>query len=193
MDWETKAQNFLVVTIIAAIFCFIIGVIMGPKSEDDMAKGHEAMNTSRFAENWGPDYRFSEGRYQDFFSVFAIFFPSVTGIQAGANISGDLKNPASAIPKGTLLALLISAISYISFVLFAGFSAMRDASGDIADLANGTLADCAADFVSYIIGIFMHNLNSNTSLYLSLCHLSPANSDCTMITPLCNCSVLGGL
>lgn len=148
MDWEAKAQNFLIVTILAAIFCFIVGVIMGPKSDTDKARGHVAMNTTQFAENWGPDYRFSEGRYQDFFSVFAIFFPSVTGIQAGANISGDLKNPAKSIPKGTLLALLISAISYISFVVFAGFSAMRDASGDTVDLLNGTLADCALDHVS---------------------------------------------
>lgn len=44
-----------------------------------------------FKQNWGPDYRISEQKSQDFFSVFAIFFPSVTGIQAGANISGDLK------------------------------------------------------------------------------------------------------
>lgn len=46
---------------------------------------------SVFAENWGSSYKYSEGLDQTFFSVFAIFFPSVTGIQAGANISGDLK------------------------------------------------------------------------------------------------------
>lgn len=142
MDWEAKAQNFLIVTIFAAIGCFIAGVIMGPKSEVDLARGQVALNATRFAMNWGSDYRFSEGQHQDFFSVFAIFFPSVTGIQAGANISGDLKNPAKSIPKGTLLALLLSAISYVSFVLFAGASAMRDASGDVSDLVNGNLTDC---------------------------------------------------
>jgi solute carrier family 12 sodium/potassium/chloride transporter 2 len=42
-------------------------------------------------QNLFPGYRFSENVDQDFFSVFAIFFPSVTGLQAGANISGDLK------------------------------------------------------------------------------------------------------
>jgi Amino acid permease len=44
-----------------------------------------------FKANWGPDYRQDEGVQHDFFSVFAVFFPAVTGIVAGANLSGDLK------------------------------------------------------------------------------------------------------
>jgi solute carrier family 12 (sodium/potassium/chloride transporter), member 2 len=102
-----------------------------------------------FTGNLFPDYGFSEGVDQTFFSVFAIFFPSVTGIQAGANICGDLKDPASAIPKGTLLALLLSGISYVAFVLFAGGSALRNASGNVTEmlLNNGTY-NCAITNVS---------------------------------------------
>lgn len=88
--------------------------------------------------NLWSDYRQSEKSNQTFFSVFSIFFPSVTGIQAGANISGDLKDPASSIPIGTLLALLISMLSYVTFVFFAGAAAVRDAGG----LVNNTIAYC---------------------------------------------------
>lgn len=91
MEWESKAQNFLIAIIVAAIFNFIIGSIIGPKDDVAQAQGFVGLSAAVFTQNLGSNYKFSEGVNQNFFSVFAIFFPSVTGIQAGANISGDLK------------------------------------------------------------------------------------------------------
>ncbi|XP_028043473.1 bumetanide-sensitive sodium-(potassium)-chloride cotransporter [Bombyx mandarina] len=146
MDWESKAQNFLIAIIVGAIVDFVVGAVMGPKSNLEVAEGFVGLSTSTFVENFNSDFKYSEGMEQNFFSVFAIFFPSVTGIQAGANISGDLKDPASAIPKGTLLALLISMVSYAMMVLFTGAAALRDASGNITDLviSNGTVTNYSA-------------------------------------------------
>ncbi len=46
-------------------------------------------------------------------TVFAIFFPAATGILAGANMSGELKDPKRDLPFGTLLAIGVSYLIYM--------------------------------------------------------------------------------
>ena len=65
----------------------------------------------------------------DFFTVFAVYFPAATGIMAGANISGDLKDPQTAIPLGTLVAIGITTFVYLIMVWMTGSTTVRDSDG----------------------------------------------------------------
>ncbi len=60
---------------------------------------------------------------KNFFVVFAIVFPAFTGLAAGLGLSGELKNPQVAIPRGTLLATLVGAIVYIAVAYKLSISA----------------------------------------------------------------------
>ncbi|XP_009329222.1 PREDICTED: solute carrier family 12 member 1 [Pygoscelis adeliae] len=128
MEWEAKAQVILLFVLLIAIANFFIGTVI-PTNNEKKARGFFNYQASIFAENFGPDFRSGEG----FFSVFAIFFPAATGILAGANISGDLKDPQSAIPRGTMLAILITTVAYIGVAICVASCVVRDATGNIND------------------------------------------------------------
>jgi amino acid transporter len=49
--------------------------------------------------------------------VFSIMFPAVCGMMEGANLSGDLKDPAYSIPYGTIAAITTAFIFYICLIV----------------------------------------------------------------------------
>ncbi len=105
-SWALRAQYLILAVLIGSIAVFTGGGIAG-------------FDPEIFQTNIAPHY--SDG--ENFWSVFAVFFPAVTGIMAGVNMSGDLKAPEKSIPKGTLLAILVSGLVYLGqMVLMGGYS-----------------------------------------------------------------------
>lgn len=52
----------------------------------------------------------------------------------GANLSGDLRDPATAIPKGTILAIGFTFFTYFVYGLMSGGCSIRYASGIVQEL-----------------------------------------------------------
>jgi amino acid transporter len=61
-----------------------------------------------------------------FWVAFAMFFPAVTGIDAGVGMSGELKDPRKSLVKGTFYAIFITLAVYLALVLKLALTASPD-------------------------------------------------------------------
>ncbi|NWV63205.1 S12A3 protein, partial [Malurus elegans] len=138
MEWEAKAQILFFLVILVSFINYLVGTVI-PATTEKQAKGFFSYRADIFAQNFVPNWRGPEG---SFFGLFSIFFPSATGILAGANISGDLKDPAVAIPKGTLMAIFWTTVSYLVLSATIGACVVRDASGSLNDSVAVGSPDC---------------------------------------------------
>ncbi|KAF3832874.1 hypothetical protein F7725_026539 [Dissostichus mawsoni] len=156
MEWEAKvednsgcwiisefvsAQILLLIILLVAIVNVFVGTFI-PATPEKKSQGIFNYNSKIFLENFTPDFR----------EVFAIFFPAATGILAGANISGDLRDPQAAIPKGTLLAILITAITYLGVALAVSACVVRDATGNLTDIINSSIPCNGTSIVACELG-----------------------------------------
>ncbi|WP_319562111.1 amino acid permease [Marispirochaeta sp.] len=98
----------------------------------------------------------------NFWGVFAVFFPAVTGILSGVSMSGDLKNPAKSIPRGTLAAVVAGFIVYLLVPVMLAFSVARDNL-----FASSSLVQASRWPIFVTFGVFGATLSSAIGVLLA--------------------------
>ena len=101
-DWATRFQYVVMAVLALALISFFAGGIL-------------RWSPHTLAANWS-----SSLGGPLFWTLFAIFFPAVTGFTQGVSMSGDLENPGKSLPRGTFLAVGLSILVYFgAAVVFA--------------------------------------------------------------------------
>ena len=98
--------------------------------------------------------------------LFAVFFPAVTGIMAGVNMSGDLKNPSKSIPRGIIITILLGGGLYLLEFLLYGAAFNRD---DLMQNPYKIIVDNAPFGTGYLITLGVIAATISTALGLFVC------------------------
>eukprot|EP00767_Chilomastix_cuspidata_P001336 gnl/Chilomastix_cuspidata/1447.p1 GENE.gnl/Chilomastix_cuspidata/1447~~gnl/Chilomastix_cuspidata/1447.p1 ORF type:complete len:1205 (+),score=235.27 gnl/Chilomastix_cuspidata/1447:498-3617(+) len=146
VGWVVKTDMFLLAILAISILSVFIGIPLS-----------DAASFANLKENTLPA---SGGAEYGFAACLAIFFPAATGIMAGANISASLKKPQRDIPKGTLLAVVVSCVVYIVLVWFISAGNTRDV---LIDYLSFPLKDMSVWFPLVYAGVFAATISSALS------------------------------
>ncbi|KAI4465776.1 solute carrier family 12 cation cotransporter [Holotrichia oblita] len=114
---------FFFANVVSSALC-ISGCVEGLIENFGPSGLRSATLTENLFPKYGPDYT-AQGELVTFASVFGVLFSGVTGIMAGANMSGELKNPGKSIPRGTLSAMAFTAVIYFGISLLTASTCDR--------------------------------------------------------------------
>lgn len=118
-----RASTGLLVILLVATFSIpFSALVMSPWVDRDAGIEYTGPSLATFKGNLIPKLtRGAAGSQLDgretFQDLFGILFPATGGIFAGASMSGDLKHPSKAIPKGTLWGLGLTFVAYSMVIL----------------------------------------------------------------------------
>ncbi|MFT4705271.1 MAG: amino acid transporter, partial [Bradymonadia bacterium] len=144
-----KAQYFILAVLIASVIAFLSG-------------GLSNFSVELLQTNANPVW---DENGLSFWVLFAVFFPAVTGIMAGVNMSGDLKDPAQSIPKGTLAAIAVGFVVYAAQIIITGGAIERQTLID--EPYDSLLAQAIFGFSPVVIaGVFAATLSSALGSFL---------------------------
>nr|XP_033780052.1 solute carrier family 12 member 9 [Geotrypetes seraphini] len=131
----SKASFFIFLLVnVVLITIFISFFSVGPRHVHIIHSGNQSFNGSYTGFNmstlhdnlnamYSRDYTTSN--MMTFAIVFAVMFNGCTGIMAGSNMSGELKNPSNSIPKGTIIAVIYTFIIYFLLFFMTAFTCDR--------------------------------------------------------------------
>lgn len=136
-DFALKIQFVILAVLMAALVSFFTG-------------GWGTLGSNELITE--PSYR--EGF--NFWVIFALFFPAVTGIEVGTSLSGDLKDPGRSIPIGTITSILFSAVIYFLVAIWLSLNLTRE------ELLTNTLAmqEVATVPILILFGVWASTLSS---------------------------------
>ncbi|KAG5290113.1 solute carrier family 12 member 5 [Histoplasma ohiense] len=163
----SRASNGLLVILLVATFSIpFSALMMEPFENETLGIEFTGLSSKTFLDNFFP--RLTKGAagsqihgrvtFQD---LFGILFPATGGIFAGASMSGNLKHPSKAIPKGTLYGLGVTLFTYAVVILSMACSLTRKSLYNDVNIIQDTnvsgvlilLGEFATSFFSSLMGV----------------------------------------
>ena len=159
------SNSLLVILLFSTLSIPFSSLVLRPFKESNLGIHYTGYSFHTLRENLLPRFTDhpagSQFKRETFQSLFGILFPATGGIFAGASMSGDLKHPGKAIPKGTLAGLYVTFIAYTLVILSMAATIKRDSFHHDVNIIQDTnisavvvlLGEFSSTFFSALMGV----------------------------------------